>query len=132
MPGLDETMQEINHYVVQIGDQLPILVKNTTATLFTGVSNTNHAIRLRAVDMCGHEGEELVVTLEGHTPVTGKNNDIDTTTPLPYHGSPTTTEQFTTKATSFLDQTYSSASPLQLHSLSCFLLILFVISSFFV
>ena len=116
-------MQEINHYVVQIGNQLPILVKNTTATLFTGASNTNHTIRLRAVDMCGQEGEELVVTLEGRLPIAGEDN-TDTTTL-----SPTiTTEKFKVQATSFL----SGAIPthLKLHSLSRYLLIAsFIFSS---
>ena len=113
-------MQEINHYVVQIGDQLPILVKNTTATLFTGASNTNHTIRLRAVDMCGQEGEELVVTLEGRLPIAGEDNTDNTSL------SPTTTtEKFKVQATSFLGQTLSGAIPthLKLHSLSRYLLI---------
>ena len=122
-------MQEINHYVVQIGNQLPILVKNTTATLFTELPTNNHTIRLRAVDMCGQEGEELVVTLEGRPPVAGEDN-TDTTTLSPT----TTTEKFKVKATSFLGHTLSGAIPThsKLYSLSCYFLISSFIFSFVV
>ena len=58
VPGLDEQAQTIDYYIVKIDDNPPILVKNTSATLFAEQLDSTHTISIRAVDMCGQKGEE--------------------------------------------------------------------------
>ena len=89
--GVDEGMQRINYFILQVNDQQPVAIRNTTVTLFTGSRNTSHTLRLRAVDMCGQMGEELVETLE----VMGTSSPDTTTQPAtcttPQEGSSSTT-----------------------------------------
>ena len=74
-------MQNINYYILQVDDQQPVAVKNVTATLFIDRRNTSHTLRLRAIDMCGQEGRELVETLE----VESITSQDTTTQPATYH-----------------------------------------------
>ena len=58
LEDLDEEAQTIDYYIVRVDEDPPILIKNTSATLFTEQLGSNHTISIRAVDRCGQKGEE--------------------------------------------------------------------------
>ena len=64
-------MQTIDYYILKVDGNPPMLVKNTSATLFTEQLGSNHTISVRAVDKCGQKGEEAqeawIVSTTSHT-----------------------------------------------------------------
>lgn len=60
---MNAQIQTIDHFILQLDEGHPILVKNTTATLFIQGTATNHSIQLKAVDLCAQKGEALVVAV---------------------------------------------------------------------
>ena len=58
IPELNEEIHTVAHYSVQIDDALPILVKNSSAVLFSEhLDITNHSIQVVAIDSCNQQGE---------------------------------------------------------------------------
>lgn len=65
VPDTDETLQQIDHFILQIDDHATVLVNNFTATLTIPqisqyTPNGALQLELKAVDECGQKGEELV------------------------------------------------------------------------
>ena len=56
---LVESMQEVDHYIIRINNEPPILVKNRSAVLI--VQQQDYNISVTAVDMCESTGEAGVL-----------------------------------------------------------------------
>ena len=60
-PDVDD-LQVIDYYLIQIDDDLPTLLKNSSTVVFAE-QETNHTIKVQAVDGCNQRGRESVTHL---------------------------------------------------------------------
>lgn len=58
IPGIEESMQEIDHYIIRVNNEPPILVKNSSAVL---IVEQDYNISVTAVDRCKSSGEAGVL-----------------------------------------------------------------------
>ena len=52
------------HFIVQLGQGLPQVVKNTTITLFIQDITSSTLLRVTAVDGCGQESDTLIQLID--------------------------------------------------------------------
>ena len=69
----------IIHYVVQLDNNLPVWVRNASATLISDASlGPNHILRLKAVDKCGQKSETVMQVLRATDDATTSTSQFHT------------------------------------------------------
>ena len=89
VPTPGDELQQITHFLVQLGDSNLTSVQNLTATLLVGQEPGQTLLRLRAVNGCGQLGEELMANLSTAVASNAVPTTSKTITPQLDHQVPT-------------------------------------------